>query len=147
MSSVLPNFLLKLVSNTVVLNNLTNSLDEHLLNVLVNELQSPDKLTPELYTDAYRICDNYDLRFQQIDLLLEIGSQVDKGIKIPFVGSALRLARGPAYRSGWGEVHEFLENGFSSFKKMKGAKQFLKVIEKREKSILDRIFDGESNPF
>ena len=147
MSSVLPNFLLKLVSNTGVLNNLTNELDTELIKVLANDLSSENRLTAELYTDAYRICDNFEKRAHQIDLLVAIGSQVDKATRIPLIGTTLRLARGPAYKAGWGEVHDFLEKGFTSFKKMKGAKKFLSVIKKREMSILERIFQGEKNPF
>jgi len=147
MSSVLPNFLLSLVRNTIDLNYLTNELDDQLLSVIVNDLQSADKITPQIYTEAYRLCDNYDQRVRQIDLLIEIGRQVDFGTKIPFISTTLRLARGPSHRAGWGDVHDFLENGYNSFKKIGGAKKFLAVIEKREKRILDRIYEGDENPF
>jgi len=147
MSSVLPNFLLSLVSNTIDLNNLTKELDNQLISVIVNDLKSADKITPQIYTEAYRLCDNYNQRVRQIDLLIEIGHQVDFGTKIPLISTTLRLARGPSHRAGWGDVHDFLENGYNSFKKMGGAKKFLAVIEKREKRILDRIYDGDDNPF
>ena len=147
MSSVLPNFLLSLVSNTVELNNLTSILDQHLLKALVDDLGMEETITPETYTEAYRICDNYDERRRQIELLMEIGHQVDIGTRIPLVGTTLRLVRGPAHQAGWGEVHDFLEKGFSAFKKMRNAKKFLQVIDKRETAILDRIFAGETDPF
>lgn len=147
MSSVLPKFLLKLVRNTISLNNLTSLLDNKLLEVLKNSFNSPFYITPERYSEAYRICNNYDDRKKQIDLLIEIGKEVDAGTKIPLVTTALRFARGPAERAGWIEVHQFLEDGFIAFKKMRGADKFLMVIEKREKNILDRIFSGEENPF
>lgn len=147
MSSVLPKFLLSLVSNTVELNNLTNNLDNDLLNTLIDDLGMEEAITPEVYSEAYRICDNYNERRHQIELLMEIGRQVDIGTRIPLIGTTLRLARGPAHRAGWGEVHDFLEKGFSAFKKMRSAKKFLQVIEKRETAILDRIFAGDTDPF
>jgi hypothetical protein len=147
MSSVLPTFLLSLVSNTVQLNNLTNNLDHQLLNALVVELGIKDSITPQTYSEAYRICDNYSERVHQIELLMDIGRQVDIGTRIPLVGTTLRLARGPAHRAGWGEVHDFLEKGFSAFKKMRGSKKFLNTVKRREIDILDKIFAGDPNPF
>lgn len=147
MSSVLPKFLLKLVKNTIILNNLTTELDNQLLDVLKNNFDPPFCITPERYTEGYRICDNYKERKKQIDLLIEIGQEVETGTKIPLVATALRLARGPAEKAGWADVHQFIENGFTAFKKMRGAEKFLKIIEKREVFILDQIFSGAKNPF
>lgn len=147
MSSVLPKFLLSLVENTIELNNLSNLLDEKLLDAMERDLGLNDEITPEMYTEAYRICDNYDERALQITLILEIGRQVNLSTKIPLVGTALRLAGGPARRSGWGDVHDFLERGYNAFKKMRGAEEFLDTVEKREMYILDQIFAGDVNPF
>ena len=147
MSSVLPKFILTLVENTIQLNNLSKLLDNQLLTVLENDLGLTDHLTPKMYTDGYRICDNYKERKTQIDLILEVGKQVDLSTRIPFVGSAIRLSAGPSQRAGWGDVHEFLERGFKAFKRMRGAKQFLHTLEKREMYILNQIFKGNTNPF
>jgi len=147
MSSVLPKFLLKLIRNTIILNNLTTELDIHLLDVLKNNFSPPFCITPERYTEGYRICDNYNERKKQIDLLIEIGQEVDTGTKIPLVATALRLARGPAAKTGWADVHQFIENGFTAFKKMGSAEKFLRIIQKREMLILDQIFSGVENPF
>ena len=147
MSSVLPNFLLKLVNNAIKLNNLTDDLDNQLLAILTNELGVTDHITPEQYTEAYRINDNYDQRVEQIELIVEIGHEVDISTRIPLVGMTLRLARGPAYRAGWANVHDFLQKGYTAFKKMGRAKAFLATIKQRELDLLDRIYAGETNPF
>lgn len=147
MSRFLPEFLLGLVRNASEINNLTSSLDQALLRVLVDGLGVTDEITAQLYAEAYRICDNYAERERQIDLLFEIGRKVDLGTRIPLVGTTLRLARGPAQRAGWGELHDFLERGFSAFKRMRSPRRFLNTIQEREKSILDKIFAGDPNPF
>ena len=67
----------------------------------------------ELYAEAYRLCDNYGLRKQQIDMLMEVGQGVNKLARRPFAEQVLRLAHGPAYRAGWGELQDFLERGLS----------------------------------
>jgi hypothetical protein len=147
MSSVLPKFMLTLVEHTIELNNLSNLLDAKLLSALRDELDLRDEITPAMYSDGYRICDNYDERKLQIELILEVGKQVDMTTKIPLLGTALKMATGPAHRTGWGDVHNFLARGFRAFKQMRGAKIFLDTVEKREMHILDQIFMGNKNPF
>ncbi len=147
MSSVLPKFMLTLVEHTIELNNLSNLLDAKLLSALREELDLRDEITTAMYTDGYRICDNYDERKLQIELILEVGKQVDMTTKIPLLGTALKMASGPAQRTGWGDVHNFLARGFRAFKQMRGAEKFLDTVEKREMHILDQIFMGNKNPF
>lgn len=147
MSSVLPKFMLSLVEHTIELNNLSNLLDVKLFSALRDELDLTDVITPAMYTDGYRICDNYDERKLQIELIIEVGKQVDMTTKVPLLGTALKMASGPAHRTGWGDVHNFLARGFRAFKQMRGAKEFLDTVKKREMYILDQIFMGNQNPF
>ena len=67
-------------------------------------------------------------------------------IKIPFIAIALRLAHTPAVLAGWGELQSYLERGFSAFKHMKGADDFLAAIIGREIRILDAIFANAQDP-
>jgi hypothetical protein len=147
MSHFLPDFLLALVRNAVEINDLTNTLDHALLRALVDDLGVKDTITEELYAEGYRICDNYDERARQIELLVKIGHEVDISTRLPLVGMTLRLARSPARRAGWGDLQDFLERGFNAFKHMRGAKHFLDTIYEREMKILDRIFEGMDEPF
>jgi hypothetical protein len=55
--------------------------------------------------------------------------------------------RGPANRAGWNEVYDFLERGYKAFKQMRDVKKFARIIEEREKRILDAIFSGHPDPF
>jgi hypothetical protein len=162
MSNFLPEFLLRVVRKAVEMNDLTNELDLALSRVLVEDLgvrpndteaegtvaeHESAQITPELYAEAYRICDNYAERTHQIHLIGEVGRMVDRGTRIPLVGTTLHLARRPAVRAGWGELHDFLERGYTAFKHMRRADEFLRIIQEREMGILDRIFDGHPDPF
>lgn len=147
MKRFLPDFLLGLVRNAIEMNALTNTLDHQLLAALVVDLDVRDTITPELYAEAYRICDNYEARKHQIELIIEVGRKVEKGTHLPLVGTALRLARGPANRYGWHELHDFLDRGFNAFKRMHGSREFLGAIQEREMRILDRIFANHPDPF
>lgn len=147
MSRFIPDIFLTLIHDAVDLFDLTNALDQKLLDVLVEDLGVDGDITPQLYAQAYRICDNYDDRVRQIDLLIAIGGKVDLTTHIPLVGTTLKLARRPAQRAGWHEIHNFLNRGFKAFKHMGGAKKFLQTIQEREMRILDKIYASHPNPF
>ncbi|MCZ7575179.1 MAG: hypothetical protein M5U01_42055 [Ardenticatenaceae bacterium] len=143
----LPPGALETLTDTIELHTLTEELDRALLTVLVEDLGVTDSITVALYAEAYRICDNYDERKNQIDLIIEVGQSVDRLVRLPFIGTTFRLFRGPAHSAGWGELHDFLERGYNAFKRMKGAERFLRTIQERETRILDQIFGGDPDPF
>jgi hypothetical protein len=147
MRRFIPDILLVLVRNAIEVYHLTDELDQELLNVMIANLGVKDEITEEIYAEAYRMCDNYAERQRQIELLLEIGRQVDLSTHFPPIGLALRLARGPAYHAGWDELHDFLERGYKAFKHMGSAKKFLEAIRTREYRILDRIYASHPDPF
>ena len=148
------NFMLKFIPERVIhslslaveLNTMTNELDGAMLDAL-QQLGVTDTLSGELYAEGYRLCDNYDRRVRQIDHIVEIGRGLGKLARLPLIGMSLRLARGPAHQAGWFELQDFLEHGLSAFKNMRGVKEFLNIVEEREKRILDNIFAGATNPF
>jgi hypothetical protein len=147
MSHFLPDFLLRLVTRTIELYDLTNALDEALLSSLRQDQSVADTITPDLYAEAYRICDNYADRAHQIELIGEVGHMVEIGTKIPLVGTSLKLARLPAQATGWIDLHDFIQRGFHSFKRMRGSEKFLQAINDREMRILDRIYAEHPQPF
>jgi len=147
MSRFLPNFLITLVRQAVELNDLTKSLDHTLNEAIFKELGVADIITSEIYAQGYHICNNYDKRVYQIQLLGDVGKKVALGTRIPFVGLSLRLARGPANNAGWHELQSFLERGYTAFKRMPSAQKFLSTIQRRELQILNNIFSNKEDPF
>ncbi len=144
----LPASVLGPLTKAIELNSLTMELDEQLLRVLVDDLGVTDSVTPEQYAEGYRICDNYDERRRQIEMIGEVGRGIVRLVRIPFLGLTLRLTRRPAQRGGWYEMQGFLERGFSAFKRMGGkADTFLNTLQQREMQILDQIFHGDPDPF
>lgn len=143
----LPERALVVLSEGIKLHEFTEKLDIELARVLVEELGVTDAITEDLYAEGYRICNNYDDRLAQIRMIDTVGRGVDHMVRLPFVGIALRLAHTPAHLAGWQELQGFLERGFSAFKHMKGADEFLGTIQSRETRILDRIFAGDPRPF
>jgi hypothetical protein len=143
----LPERALVVLADGIKLHQMTDDMDYALAEALVDKLGVTDTITEAQYAEAYRICDNYEERLQQIRMIDTIGRGVDHMVRLPFVGLALKLAHAPAHLAGWQDLQGFLERGFSAFKHMKGADEFLGTIQHRETQILDRIFAGEPEPF
>ncbi len=147
----LPEAMLELAADTVAINRLTNRLDADLLCVLVEQLGVTESISPaqyaEAYRQAYRRCANYPARLRQIEMLVRVIEEVAVGSRHPLVGPSLRLARLPAEKAGLAELHGYMLRGVQAFKPMGGGREFAEVVEAREKRILDRIYQGEEEPF
>jgi hypothetical protein len=147
LSRVLPATTIQLLTATVELNSLTNTLDNHLLQVLVEQLGVTASVTAELYAEAYRACDNQVERVRQIDLTQSILRQVGEGARYRVVGAALKMAKVPAQRAGWVEIYDFLERGYQALRQMKDTQTFVETIAQREMSILDLIYANDMAGF
>ncbi len=147
MRKAVPEKVIHTLKETIDLHQFTDELDALLADVLIEQLGVTDSITPEQYAEGYRICDNYDDRARQIEMIVAIGRSVDRIVKLPFIGITLRLAHTPAHMTGWSDLQGFLERGYAAFKHMKGAEEFLHIVTTREMAILDRIFAGHPAPF
>jgi hypothetical protein len=132
---------------TIKLHRMTEVLDRQLLAVLVGQLGVTDSITVEQYAEAYRRCDNYRERVEQIDAIIEICEHIDAIVRNPITGPALRLASRPLRGAGYGEVMSFLERGYDSFKRMHGSRHFRKTLREREMGVLDRFYAHDPDPF
>ena len=74
---------------TIKLHRMTEVLDQKLLDVLVNQLGVTDSITVEQYAEAYRRCNNYRERVEQIDAIIEICEHIDGIVRNPITGPAL----------------------------------------------------------
>ncbi len=147
LSRILPAPTIRLLTETVELNSMTNALDDRLLHVLVDQLGATDALTPELYAAAYRICDNYAERIRQIELIQSILWHAGKGARLLVVDAALKLAKAPAQRAGWVDLYDFLVQGRQAFGQMRDVKTFVDTIAGREKRLLDLLYASDVQGF
>jgi len=143
----LPEPMLRLLADTIRLNQLTNRLDQQLLHALFEDLGVTRQITPQTYAAGYRICDNHAERKEQIELLTSVLDEAAHGARRPVFAISLRLARFPAYHAGWFELYDFLDRGYTACKSMKNVSKFVSTIHQREMNILQSIFAGAPDPF
>jgi hypothetical protein len=146
MRRFVPAVMIHPLTLTVRLHALTEHLDRALADMLFETMQAAE-ITLEAYAEAYRRCDNYAERSDQIAWIGDIGKDLDRIVRQPLTGAVLALTSGPARRAGWDELTGFLERGYRAFKHMGGAKAFLDLVRRRETRYLDRIYAGDPDPY
>jgi hypothetical protein len=140
----LPERVIASIAQAMELNALSQELDRALL----ARLPTADRpFTVAEYCRAYRQMGNRPGRERQIGLIIEIGAALDRFVRMPLLHTALVLMRRPARMAGMLVLHDFLERGFTAFRQMQGANEFLATIESRETALMNAIFDGDNAPF
>jgi hypothetical protein len=142
MTRVLPASAVETAALAIELEALSEDLDHRLAAAL------PEGPIDDMaYAKAYRESSQRHERIRQIDLIEAVGQRLDALVKKPLVAQMLKLMRRPAHMAGLGDLQEFLERGFESFREMKGADEFLATLRGREEKIASRLFSGAPEPF
>ena len=137
----LPRIVLSALADTVELQGLTAELDH----AMVAEL-APGTVTQESYAAAYHAVGHPAQRARQIELIVGIGSMLDRAVAHPLTGLALVAARVPAYATGFGALQSFFERGYDAFREMKGAASLLDTIRSREMQLMQALLRGDPRP-
>jgi hypothetical protein len=96
----------------------------------------------DTYGRAYRASASLAERERQVALLNAVGQRLDRLVRTPLVNSTLKMMRTPARVAGLSGLQHFLEEGFASFRHMRGAGDFLAVIVERETALARRLFSS-----
>ena len=138
----LPRAVLAILGRALALDALSEELD-----LAMAECMLEKALTAATYASLYRRVGRADERRRQIDLLIAVGTDLDRVVKRPWIGVALAAARLPAHAAGVGVLQDFLERGLAAFQRMQGAQEFLATIRRRETLLLEALLSGAKQPF
>ena len=92
------------------------------------------------YVAAWQAVGRPAERERQIMLTRRVGDALDGYTRNPLLRHSLRLMRGPARLAGLAELQAFLESGFDTFGAMRGAKDFLDTVVRRERALAAWLF-------
>lgn len=132
---------LNTITEAIVLDALSERLDTAMARVLGTEFSEG------MYIAAYRTATTREEREHQLDLVQQLGQSLCQLVPIPLLAMTLTIMKGPARLAGLGELHQFLDQGFSTFKKMKKPSKFVETIVGRERDVMARIYEGKKDPF
>ena len=147
MVRVLPAGALAAVASALELDVLSEELDRDLAAILWDEPQCDERIDDTLYAESYRRAGKRVLRERQIAVIDELGRDLDRLVHVPLLYTSLKMMRQPARLAGFAELQSFLERGFTAFRDMNGADEFMAIIVRRESAILEKIFAGHPKPF
>ncbi len=139
---LLPATGLETVAKAIELDALSEDLDAAMIVALGKRLSGLDAAA---YGSAYRKVGRRKDRERQIKLIQDIGQTLDRLARQRFISTTLTLMRKPARLAGLSELQSFLERGFAAFRKMGGAEEFLKLVIKRERKLLNTLFAGDDS--
>lgn len=129
------------ITEAIVLDALSEKLDTAMARALGAEFSEAQ------YIAAYRTVTARADRARQLDLVCELGESLCKLVRIPLLSMTLGIMRGPARLAGLGKLHDFLESGFGTFKKMRKPALFVDTIVERERKALANVYAERAQPF
>ncbi len=96
------------------------------------------------YIACWRMVANRQARLRQLEVVLQLGRELDRLTRMRGLRSLLKMMRAPAAAAGLSSLQVFLEAGFQAFADMKGASEFLTLIETRESDWIAALFDSDA---
>lgn len=94
------------------------------------------------YGELWRAVGDPLKRYKQVELIVAVGSALDRYTRKAMIRHSLRVMRHPAQAAGLGSLQAFLERGFDTFRAMGGADEFLAIISKRERALAAHLFEA-----
>ena len=79
-------------------------------------------------------------RVKQLEVVLDLGRSLNELTQKPGLRTLLKMMRGPAAAAGLASLQKFLETGFDAFAAMRGADEFLALIQQREALWINVLF-------
>lgn len=140
LARALPDAALATLADAVELDALTEDLDVEVARALCEaDQRSIDEAT---YAAAYRAAAPLEARGRQLDLVMTVGRSLDRLVRMPLLGGLLAAMGGPARAAGFAQIHDFLRRGYTAFRGIGGASGFLGRIDRRERLIMKRLYEG-----
>lgn len=129
----------------IYVNELTDQLDDRIVETLEG-FGVDGVFTNEEYERAYKECDNYEERAEQIELLCDAMVFFHRIAHWPSMGLALKVIKLVARLKGARELAEYLDEGYRAFKTVKEITRFRDAVYEREFKRLNRIYGLPQEP-
>jgi len=146
MSRMLPAGMLQTLANAMALQVISIEFDIQMSSQLKQTSSSGTAIDLDKYGDCYRAVGSYPERSRQIELIIELGTDLDRIVHRRIVVALIKLMHGPAHAAGFGALQDFLESGLEAFKLLDDRSVFISTIAAREKEFAKRLRDGHPNP-
>lgn len=83
-------------------------------------------------------------RLRQLEVVLHLGRELERLTRKPGLRGLLKMMRRPAEAAGLSSLQRFLESGFDAFVAIRGAGEFLQIIDDREQAWIRSLFADDA---
>ncbi len=124
---------------------LTETLDDRMARCwLAEQSAAPQDSEWARYIRCWRLVGDKAARHHQLEVVLQLGHELDRLTRTRGLRVLLKLMRRPAAAAGLDSLQQFLETGFDAFATMRGADEFLQRVGQRETEWIRALFDDEA---
>ena len=126
---------------------LAMQLDEQVAKQLLKDYPAEQKIDDEMMRLTLIKLDQEKERLQQLDLLDELGSALDKYMRSFIMHTAFKMCKGTAAKYHFELMYDFIGEGFVAMKPLKSAAIFIKSFTAQERQIVENVHLGKQDPF
>ncbi len=144
---ILPENAIRTGLKSVGLAVLAMQLDEQVAKQLLKDYPAEQKIDDEMMRLTLIKLDQEKERLQQLDLLDELGSALDKYMRSFIMHTAFKMCKGTAAKYHFELMYDFIGEGFVAMKPLRSAAIFIKSFTAQERQIVENVHLGKQDPF
>ncbi|MDA3439744.1 hypothetical protein MJ046_05260 [Acinetobacter bereziniae] len=144
---IIPENAIKTGLKSVGLAVLAMQLDEQVAAQLLKDYPAHQIIDDEMMRLTLLKLDQAEARQQQLSLLDDLGSALDKYMRSFIMHTAFKMCKGAATKYKFELMYDFIGEGFVAMKPMKSAAQFIHEFTLKEREIVEKVHCGDPNPF
>ncbi len=138
-TSMLPLGALETLASAAKLNARTLEINLDICKGLLVDGALPERISEEAYAEACRKASTYDESIELLELALTLGRALVPTVKNRLMGMMLHAMSVPAHATGFGDLQEFFEKGYDTFRGIPDVDYFLEEIERGMTGVFDRV--------
>ncbi|OTG84911.1 FFLEELY motif protein [Acinetobacter sp. ANC 4648] len=144
---ILPENAIKTGMKSVGLAVLAMQLDEQVAAQLLQDYPAEQTINDEMMRLTLIKLNQEHARYQQLDMLDELGAALDKYMRSFIMHTAFKMCKGTANKYHFELMYDFIGEGFIAMKPMKSATAFIHSFTTCERQIIENVHAGKPNPF
>lgn len=144
---IIPENAIKTGLKSVGLAVLAMRLDEQVAAQLLKNYPTDQLIDDEMMLQTLIQLDQKDARLEQLNLLDDLGTALDKYMRSFIMHTAFKMCKGTAAKYKFELMYDFIGEGFVAMKPMKSAAKFIQEFTAKERTIVENVHAGKTNPF
>jgi len=137
---LLPAKALQAIASGMEMNARILEINLSICEVYVKQYGEASEFTENKYCHAAREAVTLEECLELITLTKSLGQDLERIVKIPFIGITLKSMRIPARLAGFADLQLFLEDGYTAFTKLDNVATFLDSVEANMRLLFERIY-------